>query len=65
MKYQCEMIQDLLPLYKDGVCSEASKQIVEEHLEECPACTDFFNQLKDTVIDEVMVRERDNVIGFI
>ena len=62
MKYQCEMIQDLLPLYKDGACSEASKQIVEEHLEECPACTQFLNQLKDTAIDEVMVRERNNVI---
>ena len=56
------MIQDLLPLYKDGVCSESSKQIVEEHLQECPVCTKFLDELKDTVIDEVMLRERDNVI---
>lgn len=62
MKYQCEMIQDLLPLYKDGVCSDSSRQIVEEHLQECPACTKFLEELKDTVIDEVMVRERENVI---
>ena len=62
MKYQCELIQDLLPLYKDGVCSESSRKIVEEHLEECPACTKLLDELKDTVIDEVILRERDTVI---
>ena len=27
MKYTCEVIQDLLPLYKDEVCSDESKKI--------------------------------------
>lgn len=34
----CEVIQDLLPLYHDGVCSEESKQLVEEHLASCEGC---------------------------
>ena len=38
MKINCEMAQDLLPLYEDGVCSETSKAAVEEHLNECDNC---------------------------
>ncbi len=38
MKYSCEVIKDLLPLYMDDCCSSKSRQMVEEHLEECPAC---------------------------
>lgn len=34
----CEVVQDLLPLYEDGCCSEQSKKIVEEHLSECRDC---------------------------
>ena len=38
MKISCEIIQDLLPLYCDGVCSQDSKQIVEAHLKDCENC---------------------------
>lgn len=38
MKISCEIIRDLLPLYHDEVCSEASRALVEEHLGECPDC---------------------------
>ncbi|GEM_PF-350033 len=37
-KISCEIIKDLLPLYHDGVCSDQSKQLIEEHLEECETC---------------------------
>lgn len=33
-----EMILDLLPLYHDGVCSEASRRAVAAHLETCETC---------------------------
>ena len=62
MKYECDVIEDLLPLYKDGACSKASSKAVEEHLAECPKCTQMLNALKDTVIDEMIVRERDEII---
>ena len=32
----CDIIEDLLPLYHDNVCSNDSKIIVEEHLKNCP-----------------------------
>ena len=35
MKYPCSIIQDLLPLYVDEICSEESKKIVEDHLSQC------------------------------
>ena len=33
MSKQCEIVQDLLPLYVDGACSEASAEMIKEHLE--------------------------------
>ncbi|GBF75676.1 hypothetical protein PA598K_04097 [Paenibacillus sp. 598K] len=38
MKISCEIIRDLLPLYHDGVCSNDSKALVEEHLAYCDSC---------------------------
>ena len=38
MKWNCDLIQDLLPLYEEGLCSPSSRQAVEEHLGECDAC---------------------------
>jgi len=34
----CNVIVDLLPLYHDGVCSEESRQLIEEHFETCQEC---------------------------
>jgi predicted anti-sigma-YlaC factor YlaD len=63
MKYECEMISDLLPLYKDDICSEASKKIVSEHLAECPACSDLLNKMNDISIDEEIISEKNEVIS--
>ena len=38
MKISCAIITDLLPLYHDGVCSNESKTMIEEHLAECDNC---------------------------
>lgn len=38
MKYNCDIIQDLLPLYEEGLCSDASAQAVREHLAACETC---------------------------
>ncbi len=52
MKYPCKMIQDLLPLYLDGVCSKESKEAVEQHLQECPDCRQFFSAMREGVLPE-------------
>lgn len=38
MKISCEIIKDLLPLYHDGVCSNDSRTMVDEHLAYCDSC---------------------------
>ncbi len=38
MKTTCNIIRDLLPLYRDGVCSPDSSGLVEEHLSSCESC---------------------------
>ena len=63
MKYNCDLISDLLPLYKDEICSEASRKIVEEHLAECPNCKKMLNSLNDVTIDETIVKEKEEVIN--
>ncbi len=50
MKLNCEVIQDLLPMYLDNVCSDQSRQIVEEHLEECEECRTLVNSTKEVRI---------------
>ncbi|MGX7107932.1 zf-HC2 domain-containing protein [Facklamia miroungae] len=46
MKYDCDLIVDLLPLYVEGVLSQTSNEIVEEHLRECEDCIELLEELK-------------------
>ncbi len=48
MKYSCKVIEDLLPLYHDGVCSEESKLIIKEHLDECADCRGYYDNLRES-----------------
>jgi len=45
MKLSCKVIEDMLPMYHDNVCSEETARLVEAHLEQCPACTNMLTQL--------------------
>lgn len=46
MKSSCEVIKDLLPLYYDQICSKESRSLVEEHLAQCPQCTQELQKLR-------------------
>lgn len=46
MSYQCKLIQDLLPLYHDGVCSDESREIIEEHLTNCAECSGILKEIR-------------------
>ena len=45
MKLSCKVIEDMLPMYYDKVCSEESALLVEEHLKECPHCSGMLTDL--------------------
>lgn len=40
-----DIIFDLLPLYHDGVCSQASRAAVEEHLKNCETCREALAEI--------------------
>lgn len=48
----CEIIQDLLPLYQDKVCSEKSRILVEEHLKTCTSCNEILKALEADEAEE-------------
>ena len=60
----CNVVQDLLPLYTDGACSTESRELVEEHLQECPACSEMLRKLKKTEIESSLQSEKESVIRY-
>ena len=64
MKVDCDVIRDLLPLYADKACSEKSRAMVEEHLQECPACRDTVSMLLETEIEDTLHHEKESVIQY-
>ena len=44
---KCEVIQDLIPLYYDGVASDSSRVLVDEHIKTCIVCQEILANVKD------------------
>lgn len=58
MKVSCKLVEDLLPLYIDGVCSEDSSMIVKEHITQCAECSDKFKaQMGDVIVEQVDIEK--------
>lgn len=57
MKYECDIVKDLMPLYIDDVLSENSKTFVKDHMDSCESCKKYYeklsNELKIPVSKEV------------
>lgn len=45
-KTECEIVQDLLLGYIDGVLNKESKKLVEKHLKECKNCQKRLEEIK-------------------
>lgn len=61
MKKKCGVVEDLLPLYVDGICSDESREVVEKHLMDCKKCEALLKDLKaNNMVD---VGEFKNEIG--
>ena len=50
MKMKCSVIQDLMPSYVDEICSQDSRELVQEHVAECEQCKARLEKLKNTQI---------------
>lgn len=60
---QCEIIQDLLPLYVDSACSASSTAMIEEHLDNCPKCKRLYEKLCSDSGEEILKAEMTDVVA--
>ena len=61
-KINCELIQDLLPLYQDDICNAYSRTVVEEHLRECAECSRIMEKLKNRQPETKLIQEKDSIL---
>lgn len=59
---ECEIVQDLLPLYYDDACTQASKEFVEQHLADCEKCQKTYAELKNNTFDTLLKKESESVL---
>ncbi len=63
MKYNCEIIRDLIPLYIDDVASPSTRLMVDEHLEECEECRKEVSRMRNDEAEQVIATEKEEVIA--
>lgn len=56
---KCEIVQDLLPSYVDGLTSDVTNSEIERHLKECAACSAALERMRapETVLPETVAEE--------
>ena len=62
MKKECEIVRDLLPLYVDDACSEASREIIDEHLKDCAGCAEYLEAIRASEAEGELKDEMAQVI---
>lgn len=63
-KIACSLIEDLLPLYVEGLVNEHSKKIIEEHLKNCLHCTKTLQEIKEDnkiFLCDAHLEDNDNI----
>lgn len=48
----CEVVQDLLPSYVDGLTSDVSNQAVEQHMKTCESCRKLYSEMREPMNGE-------------
>lgn len=54
---KCEIIRDLMPSYIDGLTSEASNAVLEEHVESCEECRKYMEIMRKELASEEYLRK--------
>ncbi|MCL2321850.1 MAG: hypothetical protein FWC47_07065 [Oscillospiraceae bacterium] len=53
MEYDCESVQNLIPLVKKGIASEADRTIVIKHIKECSVCREKYEIDAQSIFVEI------------
>ena len=57
MKNECDIVGDLLFSYNDGILSNTSKELVEEHLKKCEKCRKILEEIKQENVEKNQVKD--------
>ena len=57
MDIPCNIIQDIMPLYIDSLCSEETSKEVKEHINECNSCKVIYTQMTADVPKQNISKE--------
>ena len=52
MKYDCDVIRDLMPMCVDDTASQTSRKAVTDHAAECSDCNRIFEEMKKSIPQE-------------
>ena len=57
----CELIQDLFPSYIDGLTSDVTNKLLEEHVKECSNCCEILEQMQENTAEPVKFEEKKEI----
>ena len=60
-KLPCELIQDLFPSYIDGLTSDVTNEIVEEHIAECEDCRNRLEAMKEPSVQFMNSQDKEEI----
>jgi len=55
----CDIIQDLLPLYVDGLTRETTSRELEMHLARCSRCRECFERMRRGIEEEKSLQQQE------
>jgi len=47
MKLPCAVVRDLLPVYTEKLVEQETRELIDQHLEECDACRQILSEMKE------------------
>lgn len=56
MNLNCDVVMDLVSIYKDGAASPSTEKAVEEHLSQCRDCRRYYKQFDS--LERIMTRQQ-------
>ena len=57
MSKECQVIQDLFPLYSENLVSPETKGYIENHLAQCSYCRQIWEEINQPLLDVLPMKE--------
>lgn len=60
-KISCNVIQDLIPLYIERICSEESNELISDHIQECKECRMSLEEAEKSLFEKMEFPQKENI----